>query len=97
MPIPVSANASTLLLRKDAFESAELSRAAFDQWLTLTDDEFKVEGALIVVGPVYDAEALQALVSALEDKGLAYYDDFFELSGNWPEWMSLLAMAPRPA
>lgn len=95
MPIPLASNASTLLLQKEAFERAQLSRAAIDQWLTLTDEEFRVEGALVVIGPVFDVEALQALVSALEDKGLAYYDDFFELSGNWPEWMQLLAMAPR--
>ena len=31
----------------------------------------------------------------LEDKGLAYYDDFFELSGNWPDWVTLHAMAAR--
>ncbi len=95
MPIALGSNSSTLLLRKDAFERALLTRAAIDQWLSLTDEEFRVEGELIVVGPIYDVEALQALVSALEDKGLVYYDDFFELSGNWPEWMQLLAMAPR--
>lgn len=95
MPLPLAGSASTLLLRKEAFERAELTRAAIDQWLTLTPDEFRVEGELIVIGPVYDAEALQALVSALEDKGLVYFDDFFELSGNWPEWIVLLAMTPR--
>lgn len=95
MPIPLVASASSLLLRKEAFERAGLTRAAFDQWLTLTDEEFRVEGELIVIGPVYDLDALQALVSALEDRGLEYFDDFFELSGNWPEWMALLAMMPR--
>lgn len=95
MPISLSGSASTLLLRKEAFERAALTRAALDQWLTLTPEEFRVEGDLIVIGPVYDADALQALVSTLEDKGLAYYDDFFELSGNWPEWLTLLAMTPR--
>ena len=23
--------------------------------------------------------------------GLTYFDDFFELSGNWPEWLKLFA------
>lgn len=95
MPLPLPADAPTLLFRKDAFERAELSRAAFDQWLNLTPEEFRVEGTLIAIGPIYDAEALQALISALEDKGLVYFDDFFEMSGNWPEWMTLLAMPPR--
>jgi hypothetical protein len=95
MPLPLPADAPTLLFRKEAFERAELSRAAFDQWLNLTPEEFRVEGTLIAVGPIYDAEALQALISALEDKGLVYFDDFFEMSGNWPEWMTLLAMPSR--
>jgi hypothetical protein len=95
MPIPLAHNASTLLIRQEAFERAELTRSAIDQWLNLTPEEFRVEGGLVVIGPVHDVEALQALVSALEDKGLAYYDDVFELSGNWPDWISLLAMAPR--
>lgn len=95
MPLTLTADAPTLLIRKEAFERAELTRAAFDQWLNLTPDEFRMEGSLIAVGPVYDAEALQALVNALEDRGLAYFDDFFELPGNWPEWLTLHAMATR--
>jgi hypothetical protein len=30
------------------------------------------------------------LVDELEKSGLAYYDDYFELSGSWPEWLSVL-------
>ena len=26
----------------------------------------------------------------LEETGLVYYDDYFELSGSWPEWLSVL-------
>jgi hypothetical protein len=80
------------LIRKEAFERASLTRAAVDEWLELTPDEFRIEGTLIAIGPVYADDALQALVSALEDKGLVYFDDFFEMSGNWPEWLSLHAM-----
>lgn len=95
MPLPLASDAPTLLFRKEAFERAELTRAAFDQWLNLTPEEFRVEASLIAVGPIYDADALQALISALEDKGLVYFDDFFEMSGNWPDWVSLMAMPPR--
>ncbi len=95
MPLPLPADAPTLLFRKEAFERAELNRAAFDQWLNLTPEEFRVEGSLIAVGPIYDADALQALISALEDKGLVYFDDFFEMSGNWPDWVTMLAMPAR--
>lgn len=57
--------------------------------LGLTDAEFRVEGDLVALGPLYDVEALGALVDELEWIGLAYYDDFFELSGSWPEWLSI--------
>jgi hypothetical protein len=66
-------------------------RAALDQRLGLTADEFRVEGDLVVIGPVYDAEAFAALLDELEKLGLSYYEDFFELSGNWPDWLLVLA------
>ncbi len=97
MPLKLTTNAPTLLIRKDAFERAELTRAGIDGWLNLTPDEFRVEGNLVAVGPVYDEVGLQSLVAALEEKGLAYFDDFFEMTGNWPEWMALWAGAAAGA
>ncbi len=96
MPIKLATDAPTLLMRKDAFERAHMTRAEIDAWLNLTADEFTVEGNLIAVGPIYDDDALQRLVEALEERGLAYFDDFFEMSGNWPGWFSLVAVAARP-
>jgi hypothetical protein len=90
MPIPLTNNAPTLLVRRDAFERAGLSRASIDQALTLTDEEFRVERDLVAIGPIYADDGLTALVRAFEDSGLVYYDDFFELSGNWPDWLSVL-------
>jgi hypothetical protein len=29
-------------------------------------------------------------VDELEGAGLAYYEDFFELSGSWPEWLEVV-------
>jgi hypothetical protein len=97
MPLPLPANAPTLLIRREAFERAQLTREGIDRWLNLTPEEFRVEGTLIAVGPIYDEDGLQALVGALEEKGLAYFDDFFEMSGNWPEWVGLWATATRGA
>jgi hypothetical protein len=34
-------------------------------------------------------------VAELESMGLVYFDDFFELSGNWPEWVQLYVMPKR--
>jgi hypothetical protein len=95
MPFQISAGAPTLLIRRDAFERAGLARSTFDRWLNLTDEEFRVEGALIAVGPLHGESALTDLIEELEGVGLVYFDDFFELSGNWPEWLRLVAVAER--
>jgi hypothetical protein len=34
---------------------------------------------------------LQLLIDDLERAGLVYFQDFFELSGNWPDWLVLYA------
>jgi hypothetical protein len=95
MPLTLSHNAPTLVIRKRAFEQHALARSDFDVALKLTDDEFRVEGDLIAVGPVYDSEGLAQVIADLEARGLTYFDDFFDLSGNWPEWLLLYAMAQR--
>jgi hypothetical protein len=52
-----------------------------------------VEGDLIAIGPLYDEEALGTLTSELESLGLIYFEDFVEMSGNWPPWLSIFARA----
>jgi hypothetical protein len=86
-----------LFIRRSAYERSGLVRAAVDERLGLTADEFRVEGDLVAIGPVFDGEAFATLLEDLERLGLSYYDDFFELSGNWPAWLSVLAgpAAPR--
>jgi len=78
-------------MRRPAYEKSGLVRAALDERLGLTAAEFRVDGDIVVIGPVYDGEAFVALLEELERMGLVYYDDFFELSGNWPDWLSVLA------
>ena len=95
MPLSISAGAPVLLIRREAFERAGLARSTFDRWLNLTDEEFRVEGALIAVGPLHGESALTDLIEELEGAGLVYFDDFFELSGNWPEWLRLVAVGDR--
>jgi hypothetical protein len=91
MPLHIDGSAPTLCIRKDAFERAGLTRRQFDEVLNLTDEEFRVEGPLITVGPLVGDDAISGLIDALEDAGLVYFDDFFELSGNWPEWLRVFA------
>lgn len=93
MPLEVPALAPTLIIRKVAFDDVGLTRAAFDERLNLTADEFRVEGPLIAIGPLHGDDALTDLIEELEQAGLTYFDDFFELSGNWPEWLRLYAMS----
>ena len=74
------------------YEDRGLNRSEIDERLRLTADEFRVEGGLIVLGPIYaGADALASFIDDLEQAGLVYFDDFFELSGNWPEWLQLFA------
>jgi hypothetical protein len=96
MAIAVDAGAPTLFMRREAYEKSGLTRAQLDERLGLTPDEFRVEGNLIAIGPIYgtDGDALGELISELETLGLVYFDDFFELTGNWPEWLKLFAGAP---
>jgi hypothetical protein len=91
MPLQVHAGAPTLIIRRSAYERAGLVRAALDDRLGLTAEEFRVEGDMVAIGPVHDAEAFAQLLEEFERIGLAYYDDFFELSGNWPDWLAVFA------
>ena len=91
MPLELAANHPSLLIHREAFERSGITRGAIDERLGLTDQEFRVEGDLVVVGPILEEDALQDVISDLENAGLVYFDDFFDLSGNWPEWLVLFA------
>jgi hypothetical protein len=91
MALQIPTGAPTLFIRRTAYERSGLARSAIDERLGLTPEEFRVEGDVVAIGPVHDTEAFVQLIDELERLGLAYYDDFFELSGNWPEWLSVFA------
>lgn len=93
MPIRIEQDQPSLLIRKSAFERAGLARATFDERLGLAEGEFQMEDELICVGPIPVGEDLQQVIHELENAGLTYFEDFFELSGNWPEWLSIFAMS----
>ena len=89
MPITLSSGSPTILVRREAFERVGLTRAAIDERLNLTADEFRVEGALVAIGPLVGDTAVTAIIEELEATGLEYFEDFFEMSGNWPEWLAV--------
>jgi hypothetical protein len=93
MPLSISAGLPTVLIRKEAFERAGLVRSEIDSRFNLTDVEFRVEEELIAIGPLPSDEMIGPLIEFLEERGITYYDDLFELSGNWPEWIRLYAMS----
>ena len=95
MALLVTQGVPTLFFRRDAYERAGLTRATLDARLGLTDAEFRVAGNLVAIGPIYDVDALGVLVDELEQIGLTYYDDYFELSGSWPEWLTVLVRTPQ--
>lgn len=92
MPLTLSHTAPSVLIRRTSFERVGLTRSQLDDAFNLTPDEFRVEGSLIVIGPLVGEDTTTDLIASLEESGLVYYDDFFELSGNWPEWLRLFAM-----
>lgn len=97
MPLSVAAGHPSVIIRKEAFEQSGLTRASIDARLGLTDEEFRVEGTMLCIGPIFDANGLEGLVHELESLGLTYFEDFFELSGNWPAWLTLYAGRTRGA
>lgn len=91
MPISASSGLPTVFLRKEAFEKAGLMRTEIDSRFNLTDAEFTVEENLIAIGPLPSDDMVGPLIEYFEAHGLAYYDDFFEMSGNWPQWLRVFA------
>jgi hypothetical protein len=91
MPLPVHREAPTVLVRRAAWERSGLSRSEIDLPFNLTPDEFRAEGTVIAIGPLFADGQLEKLVALLETAGLVYYEEFFELSGNWPEWLAVFA------
>jgi hypothetical protein len=96
MPLTVTQGVPTLFIRRAAYERSGITRMSLDERLGLTDAEFQVDGDLVALGPIYDVDALGTLVDDLEGAGLTYYEDFFELSGSWPEWLELVVRVGGP-
>ena len=71
MPLSLTTGAPTIIVRREAFEAAGLSREAIDRALVLTPEEFRVERDIVTIGPIYNDEGLAALVRTFEDAGLA--------------------------
>ena len=93
MPIELAHNRGTILVRRSAFERANLVRSTIDERYNLTDEEFRVEEDLVVIGPLPSEDMIVQMIEDLEGSGLIYYDDFFDLSGNWPDWLSIYVRA----
>lgn len=93
MPLPISDSRPTVFVQRAAFEREGLERSLIDTRFNLTDEEFRVEGDLVAIGPLPSDDMLGEMISELESNGLQYFEDFFELSGNWPEWLKLYAGA----
>ena len=95
MALSIHQGAPSILILRRAYEASGIARATIDDRLGLTPEEFRVEGGLVIVGPIYGEgrDTLTDLIAELERAGLRYFEDFFELSGNWPAWLRLLATA----
>ena len=90
MPIDIRREAPTILIKRSAWERSGIVRADIDRRFNLTPEEFRVEGTVVAIGPLFGEHHLEQMVTLLEEAGLAYYEEFFELSGNWPDWLAVL-------
>ena len=95
MAVEIQSGQPVVVILQQSFERAGLVRSAIDARFNLTDQEFRVEEGLVVLGPLPSDDLIAPLIEALEANGLVYFDDFFDLSGNWPEWLSLYARGVR--
>jgi len=95
MPLELAHGHAVVLIRQSAFESSGITRSVVDERYNLTADEFRVEDGLVVLGPLPSDDMLPTLLDDLEQSGLVYFDDFFELTGNWPDWLSLYARGAK--
>lgn len=94
LPLNIPSGAPVLVIRRAMYEARGLKRSEIDERLQLTADEFRVEGGLVVLGPIHaGADEVADFIDELEKAGLTYFEDFFELSGNWPDWLQLFAGA----
>ncbi|MEA2760889.1 MAG: hypothetical protein QOD47_173 [Gemmatimonadaceae bacterium] len=89
MALELAHDHAIVLIRQGAFERSGITRSAIDERYNLTSDEFRVDEGLVILGPLPSHEMLPELIDDLEQAGLVYFDDFFELTGNWPEWLML--------
>jgi hypothetical protein len=96
MPTRIDPLQPTLIIRRPAYERAGLVRSALDERLGLTDAEFRVDGNLVIIGPIPDPAGIPDVIADLEDAGLAHFDDFFEISGNWPDWLGMVVLDAAP-
>jgi len=78
-----------LLIRRDAYERSGITRQSIDERLNLTAEEFRVEGRIVMIGPIPDDADLRDILDDFEEAGLVYFDEYFELTGNWPAWIRL--------
>lgn len=78
-----------LVIRREAYERSGITRQSIDERLNLTPEEFRVDGRLVMIGPVPDDAAIRDILDDLEEAGLVYFDEYFEFSGNWPSWIRL--------
>jgi hypothetical protein len=85
----IEAGRTSILIRKDAYERSGIARAELDSRFNLTDAEFRVEGRVVILGPLPTDEMAGEIVEYLETSGLIYFEEFFELSGNWPDWVRI--------
>ena len=54
-----------LIIRREAYERTGIARQSIDERLNLTPDEFRVDGRLVMIGPIPDDAGIHELLDDL--------------------------------
>jgi len=90
MPIPVSFQHG-IVIRQAALAAHGLTRADLFRVFE-TDQPLGENDGLISFGPCFGPDACNEFISRLQDLGLVYVDDFFDLALDHPEWLQFQAV-----
>lgn len=74
-----------LVIRKDALRERNVSLETLLTTMKMVAP-LDSDDRLITFGPSFGQEALDGLIKELSGLGLAYFDDFVEVVGSYPEW-----------
>ncbi len=85
----------SLIVKNDALERLEINDVELATELLNTNECYYGTG-LVIYGPFFGAEALEVAILTLTNKGMEYWDDFFDFQVDVPDWAVLSVTSSHP-